>query len=52
MILELFSIRTINSLLDLMFKDMKGDYQNLEGEMAFSDEDEIEEELETKIEEN
>jgi hypothetical protein len=34
-----------------MFKDMKGDYQNLEGEMAFSDEDEEEEEPETKVEE-
>lgn len=44
MILKLFSIRTINSLLDLMFKDMKGDYQTLQGPMGYSDDEDEEEE--------
>ena len=52
MILELFSTQTINSLMDLMFNDMKGDYNNLVGELEASDsdaDDDDEEEEEVKV---
>lgn len=38
MVLHLFSVTSIYSLLDILFNDMKGDYQDLIGEMEDPDE--------------
>ena len=45
MVLKIFSQKSIDSLLDILFNDMKGDYKNLEGKFVESDDDGSEEEM-------
>ena len=54
MVMTLFSIPTINSLLNILFNDMQGDYKHLLGEFVESDDDkmdpsEVEEEEDEEV---